>query len=198
MIESYHLRIKELRAQYHITDIQKHSDRTSFGFDKTLSFEGITFHVVSIKEGLLNHLIITPNGLEIVNRTIKQKIDGIVTGAEIADINDDGSPEIYVYIHSTGSGSYGRLVAYSANNKKSLSEIHLPSLKDDKINSVGYMGHDIFSVNKNSFIRRFPLYEKDDANCCPKGGTRQLEYNLMRGEASWILKLFKNSTFNEQ
>lgn len=37
----------------------------------------------------------------------------------------------------------------------------------------------------------------DDANCCPKDGTQQLESNLMRGEASWILKLFKHSTSNE-
>ena len=130
-------------------------------------------------EGSINQLTITPSGLEIDKRVIKQEIVGRVTGAEIADINADGSPEIYVYVTSSGSGSYGSLVAYSANNKKSLSDIYLAPLEDDKKNSIGYMGHDEFTVIENSFARRFPVYNEGDANCCPKGGTRQLQYKLL-------------------
>ena len=161
-------------------------------FEKTLSADGITFKVVTIGEGSLRQLTITPSGLKIDNSPIKKEIEGTVTGAEIADINVDGSPEIYVYINSAGSGSYGSLVAYSANNKKSLSEIYLPPLEDDKKNSVGYMGHDEFVIIDNAFVRRFPVYNEGDANCCPKGGTRQLQYKLITGEAGWQLKLFKS------
>jgi hypothetical protein len=50
-------------------------------------------------------LTITPSGLSIANDVIKQEIDGSVTGAEVADVNADGSPEIYVYVNSAGSGS---------------------------------------------------------------------------------------------
>ena len=113
MVDQYHLRIKELKEQYHLSDTVKQADRSK-GFDKVLKLQDITFHIVATNEGSLNQLTITPSGLEIVNR---------VTGAEVADINADGSPEIYVYVTSAGSGSYGTLVAYSANNKKSLSEI---------------------------------------------------------------------------
>jgi len=165
---------------------------TAKNFDKVLTLQGITFHVVATNEGSLNQLTITPSGLESVNEVMKQEIDGSVTGAEVADINADGSPEIYVYVTSAGSGSYGSLVAYSANKKKSLSGIYLPPLEDDKKNSVGYMGHDEFAVIKNSFERRFPVYNKGDANCCPKGGTRQLQYKLVAGEAGWQLKLLKS------
>ena len=103
--------------------------------------------------------------------------------------------EIYVYINSAGSGSYGSLVAYSANHKKSLSGIYLPPLEDDKKNSIGYMGHDEFTIIENSLARCFPIYKKGDANCCPKGGTRQLQYKLLMGEATWSLKLVKSSTY---
>ena len=161
-------------------------------FDKVLTLQGITFHVVATNEGSLNQLTITPSGLEIVNRVMKQEIDGRVTGAEIADINADGSPEIYVFVNSAGSGAYGSLVAYSANNKKSLSEIYLPPLENDKKNSVGYMGHDEFTVIEDSLARRFPVYNEGDANCCPKGGIRQLQYKLVPGEATWQLKLIKS------
>ena len=164
-------------------------------FDKVFKLQGITFHVQATNEGSLNQLTITPSGLEIVNRVIKQEIDGSVTGAEVADINVDGSPEIYVYVNSAGSGSYGSLVAYSANHKKSLSSIYLPPLEDDKKNSVGYMGHDEFTIIENSFVRRFPVYNEGDANCCPKGGIRQLQYKLIAGEASWQLKLVKSGTY---
>jgi len=192
MVNQYNMRMEELKEKYKLSDTQNKSVNASNGFDKVLKLQGITFHVQATNEGSLNQLTITPSGLATVNDVIKQEIDGSVTGAEIADINADGSPEIYVYVNSAGSGSYGSLVAYSANNKKSLSEIYLAPLEDDKKNSVGYMGHDKFSIAKNSLIRSFPVYKKDDANCCPKGGTRQLKYRLVQGEATWQLKLSRS------
>jgi uncharacterized protein len=195
MTDIYRQRIQELKEKYQIEDSKKQSTRSPKQFDKTFSLQGITFHVVATNEGSTNQLTITPSGLQIDNRVIKQEIDGTVTGAEIGDINADGSPEIYVYVNSAGSGAYGSLVAYSANNKKSLSQIYFPPLEYDKKNSVGYMGHDEFTLIENSFARRFLVYNEGDANCCPKGGTRQLQYKLIMGEASWQLKLISSTTY---
>ncbi len=55
------------------------------------------------------------------------------------------------------------------------------------------MGHDEFTVVETSLARRYPIYTKYDTNNKPTGGTRQLQYKLVVGEASWILKLV-NST----
>ena len=161
-------------------------------FDKTLKLQGISFHVQATNEGSLNSLSITTSGLSGGNEVMKQEIDGSVTNAEVADINADGFPEVYVYVTSAGSGSYGSLVAYASNRNKSITPIYLPELSDDKKLSKGYMGHDEFTIMENSLARRFPVYLKDDPNCCPKGGTRQIEYKLVAGEAGWILKV-KNS-----
>ena len=38
------------------------------------------------------------------------------SGPRSRTLNADGSPEVYVYVQSAGSGSYGSLVAFSANN----------------------------------------------------------------------------------
>lgn len=194
MADQYQLRIKELKDQYHLLLTQKRSDNTLNGFDTVLTLQGITFHIVATNAGSLNQLTIIPSGLEVVNKVMKQEIDGRVTGAEVADINADGSPEIYVYVNSAGSGSYGSLVAYSANNKKSLSEIYLSPLENDKTNSTGYMGHDEFTVIENSFVRRFPVYKKGDSNAKPTGGIRQLQYKLIADETTWQLKLMKSTT----
>ncbi len=195
MIDQYTMRIKELKEKYAFSGIQDRSGSTSNGFDKVLKLEGISFHVQATNDSSLNQLTITPSGLSIKNNVIKQEIDGSVTGAEVADLNSDGSPEIYVYVNSAGSGAYGSLVAYSTNNKKSISGIYLAPLEDDKKNSVGYMGHDEFAVVESSFARRFPIYKKEDSNANPTGGMRQLQYKLVPGEATWQLKLVHSTEF---
>lgn len=161
------------------------------GFDKKLSLQGLTFQVKCPNEGSLNKLTITPTGLEGENKPIVVEVDGSVTGAEVEDLDANGFPEIYVYVTSAGSGSYGSLVAYAANQKKSLTEIFLPDLGEDKVNSKGYMGHDQFAVGEGSFLRRFPIYKAGDSNAKPTGKTRQLQYKLKAGEAGWLLKIDK-------
>lgn len=158
-------------------------------FDKVFTLQGIAFRVKSANDSSINTLEIVPSGLEIDNRPISRQIDGTVTAAEAADLNADGSPEIYVYVTSAGSGSYGSLVAYSANRRKSLSEIYLPPVAGNEALSKGYMGHDDFAVVESTFVQRFPIYRDGDINARPTGGTRQLQYKLVPGEAGWILKL---------
>lgn len=162
-------------------------------FKQTFSLQGISFDVVSKNQGSLIRLQIVPKGLSRDNKSIVREIEGSVTAAEIADLNADASPEIYIFVTSSGSGSYGSLVAYSANNKKSLSEVTLPDLTDLSANGTGYMGHDQFAVVENSLVRRFPIYRQGDTNSQPTGGIRQIEYKLHAGEAGWILKPTKTT-----
>jgi hypothetical protein len=81
------------------------------------------------------------------------------------------------------------LVAYSANRRKSLSEIYLPPVTQHKTASQGYMGHDEFAVVESVLVQRFPVYRDADTNARPTGGMRQLQYKLIPGEAGWVLKL---------
>ncbi len=158
-------------------------------FDKKLELQGIRFRVTSANNSSVNSLRIVPAGLELDDSPIVQTIDGTVTDAEVADLNVDGSPEIYVYVTSAGSGSYGSLVAYSANRRKSLSQIYLPPVTENKLASKGYRGHDEFAVLEGVLSHRFPIYREKDSNAKPTGGWRQLQYKLVPGEAGWILKV---------
>lgn len=164
------------------------SPATGAGFDQTLSLQGVSFRVSSANVGSVNRLRIEPKGLKRNNAVIEHEIDGAVTMAEVADLNVDGSPEIYVYVTSAGSGSYGSLVAFAANKRRSLSEIYLPPLQDDAKASKGYMGHDEFRVVESTLVRRFPVYRDGDSNAQPTGGTRQIQYKLKAGEAGWVLR----------
>lgn len=163
--------------------------KVSTGFDQDYQLQGITFRVSSANNSSLNTLTIQPGGLKLGNKPIAVEIDGTVTDAEAADLDGNGSPEIYVYINSAGSGSYGSLVAYAVNNGKSITPIYMSPISDDTVNSTGYMGHDEFRIVELTLVRRFPIYLKGDTNARPSSGTRQLQYKLVAGEAGWILQL---------
>ena len=158
------------------------------GFHKTMSLYGITFDVKCPNNSSLNTVTITPKGLEIDNSPQIAEANGTITDAEIADIDLDGSPEIYVFVTNAGSGSYGSLIAYSSNNNKSLSQIYLPDLMEDKKNSIGYAGHDEMAIIETTFSRRFKVYDK---NYKPTSKVRQLQYKLSKGESGYVLKLDK-------
>ena len=158
-------------------------------FDQTLRLQGISFHATSSNKGSMNELSIVPSGLTTDNTPIVRSIEGQITRAEVADLNADGSPELYVYIRSAGSGSYGTLVAFSANQRKSLSEIYLPPVSDNAQAAQGYRGHDDFAVVEGTLVRRFPVYKDGDTQARPSGGVRQMQYRLTRGEATWRLQL---------
>lgn len=161
-------------------------------FDQTAILQGITFKVTSpnLKSG--NTVAITPAGLEEDNKPVTIEIIGTITRIETGDINVDGSPEIYIYARD-GEGT--NLIAYSANHKKSLSQIFLPDLKDDEKNALGYRGQDEFAVVENSLARRFPIFPEDEAQTKPTGKMRQLQYKLHPGEAGWMLKIEKTTEF---
>ncbi|MFZ9311003.1 MAG: PliI family lysozyme inhibitor of I-type lysozyme [Arenimonas sp.] len=165
------------------------------GFKKEFELNGIRFVVEATNEGSMNNLTITPSGLSEANDVISREIDGSVTNAEIGDINADGSPEIYVWVNSAGSGSYATPIGYASNNNKSMSEIYFPPISEDAVNSKGYMGHDEFAVVEGVVAQRFPIYKDGDTNAQPSGKMRQLQYKLTPGEAGWVMKVDRVEEF---
>ena len=171
------------------------SATASAGFDQTLELHGIKFQVTSANTDTANVVRIVPQGLEIDNSPIERPVDGVVTGAEIGDLNVDRSPEIYVYVREPGSAARGALVAYASNKRKSLSEIYLAPVAMNAALSKGYRGHDEFAVVENSLAQRFPIYRDGDPVDKPDGGMRQIQYKLVRGEAGWVLKVVRKSEY---
>jgi hypothetical protein len=160
--------------------------RAGGGFHKTLSLQGVTFHVHSTGEGSQQQLSITTTGTKPPIQPIRQSVDGQVVGAEVADLNGNGRPEIFVFVQGAGSGSYGQLVAFTVvNGSDQLAPIGLRELGGAM--AQGYQGHDQFSVVEGCLVRRFPIYKSGDTNAKATGGERQICYKLNTGEAGWSL-----------
>jgi len=155
-------------------------------FNKTLQLQGTNFQVQSSGEGSQQQLTITTTGAKPAIKPIRQTVNGQVVGAEVADLNANGLPEIYVYVQGAGSGSYGEVVAYAVMKGNELSPITLPELTG--ANAEGYQGHDQFQVVEDCQARRFPIYKQGDSNAKASGGQRQICYKLKAGEAGWILR----------
>ena len=118
---------------------------------------------------------------------IYENIDPI-SDVFIVDLDNDGFDEIYIITISAGSGNYGKVLGFASNKDKSLSMINFPEIQNGDQLFIGYMGHDIFSIENNKLVRSFPLYKKDDINQNPTGGMRKLIYGLYPGEAMWELR----------
>lgn len=137
-------------------------------------------------------LTITPHGLTIDSGSMKHDIGGYsFAGAETGDINGDHYPEIFVYLISDGSGSYGKLICYSTRGGKSMSRVALPSITDDSRINKGYMGHEEMSFSDSVFTVRFSIYNDGDSNAEPTGGTRQVQYRMADGVDGLVLKVDK-------
>ena len=164
----------------------------SSAFSQVVELQGVSFTVECPNDGPRNTLTVTPAGLEIDNSRWSQEVDGVVIGAEVADLNVDGSPEVYVYVRSPADDATGSVVGYVANNRKSLSMAYLPPLSDTPHAVKGYRGQDEFAVLEGVLGRRFPIHDEGGA---PTGKFRQLQYKLTAGEAGWILALDTSTEF---
>lgn len=155
-------------------------------FRSNLSLQGYSFTVGATGEGSIQQLSVKARRGSTALPVIQDTLEGRVVGADVADLNSDGLPDLFVYVQSAGSGSYGSVKAWTTTRTGGLLPIHVQDMpaKDMK----GFMGHDQFAVVETNLVRRFPIYRPGDSNANPTGGTRQVNYKLVPGEAMWQLK----------
>jgi hypothetical protein len=153
-----------------------------FEYERVLSWNSDHFKVSSTHDELT---------IKTADEILTETIDGVVTGAEVGDLNDDGYPEVLVFVTSVGSGSYGSVIGYSSNEGKSMSRINTTLATEDPKYMNGYMGHDTFSVVEGTLVQAFPVYQKGDFNAAPTGPTRQIQYTMVDGESARKLMVGK-------
>jgi hypothetical protein len=155
-------------------------------FQQTLALHGITFRVTTVEQpGKPAVLRLTPSGLKGDNSPVEAPLNGRVISAEIADLNIDRSPEVYVFVRLPGDGAGVSVFAWSANNNKSLSQIALREIPAGDERLTGYQGKDEFAIVESVLVRRFPVVDR----------MRQISYKLEAGEAGWILRPGRSTEF---
>ena len=159
----------------------------------TLSLQGVSFQVKTTGQGSVRQLVVKAQENGHAYPAVKQELLGSLSGSEVEDLNSDGRPELVLFVTSAGSGSYGSVLAWSASKGHTLLPITMPDLSGKL--AQGYMGHDQFNVVETTLVRRFPIYRAGDTNAKPTGGTRQINYKMVPGEAGFQFKPVSNTTF---
>ena len=153
-------------------------------FKKVLVYKNHQFEISTNASGAVRELVIRVSRNNQFLITIRQKTDGWVVNAETADLDQNDAPEIYIYACTYGSGSFGKVYGYQFF-PNSFDKIHLIPL--NSVLSEGYMGHDMYKIEDDYLVRKFPIYRAGDANAKATGGTRTIKYELKDVEERLIL-----------
>ncbi|WP_035464086.1 hypothetical protein [Algoriphagus vanfongensis] len=165
-------------------------------FSSVLNLQGVGFNVSAVKKDGKNTLSIFTFGLE--SQEFREDFDlgkYEITNAEVEDLNSDGSPELLIYSKTSSEKSVGQVLAFSVNNKKSMSQVYFPPTSENSEINEGYWGFDEFSVVETYLVQRFPIYKEGDVLGKPSGGMRQVSYKLVDGEAMRSFQVHSVSEF---
>lgn len=153
-------------------------------FKKVLIYKNHQFDISTNASGAVRELVIRVSRNNQFLITIRQKTDGWVINAETADLDQNNSPEIYIYSCTYGSGSFGKVYGFQFF-PNSFDAIHMVPLSPAL--AEGYMGHDMFKIDNENLIRKFPIYRAGDANVRATGGTGIIKYHLKEVEKRLLL-----------
>ena len=137
-----------------------------------------------------NVLNIRPIGFKSDSREASIELKARVFGAEIDDLNNDGFPDLIIFIEDA-AGKKSIFPIHSQDNER-IAPIYFPDILDDMEMSKGYRGKDEYKLVEGVLFRKFPVYPADTTIKEPTNKIRQLMYRVIKGERdSWKFKMFK-------
>jgi hypothetical protein len=117
----------------------------------------------------------------------------IIDTVLIADINNDGFEELYIFTRGFFPGAYDHVFGVTSDEDKSYREINFYDLKPADVTDGavfnGYQGQDVYTLENNSIKRTFPVYDAGDFYNHPSRGYRSLYYTLEKIDSGFYFKL---------
>ena len=138
-----------------------------------------------------NVLNIRPIGFKSESREASIELKARVFGAEIDDLNNDGFPDLIIFIEDA-AGKKSIFPICSQDNER-IAPILFPDIYNDMELSKGYRGKDEYKLVEGVLFRKFPIFESDTTIKTPTNKVRQIMYRVVTGDqGSWRFKSFKS------
>lgn len=160
--------------------------------DTTVRIGRVGYKVYSSNKSVDKNIVtITPDGFEHGEgsgaREMSFYAGGIVAKAEVDDLNNDGFPDLMVYVYNTGEK--GTVIVMISKENKSCQPVFFPNILDDPKLRAGYRGHDEFSMLEGALMRKFPIFNTTDTDSLPTGGKRIIIYRIAPAEGGFKMKV---------
>ncbi|WP_217698792.1 hypothetical protein [Sediminibacterium ginsengisoli] len=136
-----------------------------------------------------NDVSVSPIGFESEARgEFSFEIKGRLKSGEVDDLNNDGFPDLVLYVHNGDSLNKINVVGISSEKNQSVVPIVFPDIVDDMKLKEGYNGQDEFFLMEGSLVRRFPIYTPDSTSgrLVPSGKIRQVQYRVVPGDRGML------------
>lgn len=111
------------------------------------------------------------------------EIKGILKSAAVDDFNNDGFPDLLLYIFTGKDGSFGTVVGVASEKNESIRPVYFPDILDDAKLRTGYKGKDDYMLIEGTIMRSFPVYDvSDTSNIRLSGAIRHIQYRMITAE----------------
>ena len=124
-------------------------------FDQTLEAGGFSVHITSPNTPGKNAITLQPKGLKSVNDPVTLGVEEMIASAFLEDADSDNSPEVFLILTNPGSGSHGKVLAFSTNGKETRGQGAFSFIYSrDKIpQRCGKLGGSFFPIQNSSAFR---------------------------------------------
>jgi len=152
--------------------------------DTTMKLGKAGFKVVcNNKNEVKNSVMLSPVGFSGQGtRDVNFEVRGRVLKTEVDDLNNDGFPDLVLYVYGQGEKSIGNVIGISSVKNESFMPIMFPDIVNDPKLRIGYEGYDTFMLMEGTLMRRFPVYTVDSTGPKPTGMYRQIQYGVVPAE----------------
>ena len=161
-------------------------------YDSTVKMGKAGYRVTCLNRSLdRNTLNIRPIGFKSETREASLELRGRVVSTEIDDLNNDGFPDIIIFVIDAKDKL--SLFSVGSRDNERIEPIYFPDITNDMQLSKGYRGKDEYELVEGVLFRKFPIFESDTTIKTPTNKVRQIMYRVMIGDqGSWRFKSFRS------
>ena len=161
-------------------------------YDSTLKIGKAGFRIMCLnKSADENSLTIKPIGFSNQAREANVLLKGKVASAEVDDLNNDGFPDLIIYVIDKSDRI--NVFSLTSKNNERMELILFPDITNDMQLSKGYRGKDDFKLVEGILFRKFPIYDLDTNIKIPTNKVRQIMYRVVAEDDGYLkFKSFKN------
>lgn len=143
-------------------------------FQKVLRFNVYTFIVKTTGADSAQTVTVAAYRGSLLLTRLTQPINGRVTGAEVADLDGNRLPELYLYSANQDASLAGQVYGWQFLPER------LATISTERwtATGAGYMGLDTLWTTRQSLCRQFPLYTISNSDARPTGTNQRICYRL--------------------